>query len=132
VQFGLARGQRLADAGLQPVDRRAHLLAFLRRHRPQHLQPFGDGALLAEGRHAHGFERRLVGSGRDLGQQSRLKRFQVCHLFGHGVARLPLSVPFRDPVGRIGVLRVTRKNPRRPCQRGFPKYQFSKAWEGAG
>ena len=57
----LARGDRRGDALLQAVDRRALLLALVRRHRAERLEQRRDRAVLAERGDAHRLERGLVG-----------------------------------------------------------------------
>ena len=73
LEDGTARGESVADAVLEPVQRRAHDLAGFRRHGAERLQKLGDDALLAKSSDALGFERRLVGGGGDAGGDVRLE-----------------------------------------------------------
>ena len=76
LQDGAAGGDRLGDARLQAVQRRAHDLTGLGRHGAQRLQQFGDDALLAERGDALGLERRLVVGGGDAAGDLLLEDFQ--------------------------------------------------------
>ena len=100
--------ERLGDSGFQPVDCRPLHLPLFRRHRTKRLQELRNRALLAERGDAHRLDRRLVGSRCDLGHQGIFECFHFAH------------VP--DPLGEAG----SKKNPRQPCQRGFPKSEFRK------
>ena len=80
-----AIGERLADAVLEPVQRRAHDLALLRRHAAEALHQLGDAALLAERGDAFGFERRLVGGRGDRRGDLGFERGDL----GHSCGSLP-------------------------------------------
>ena len=69
--------QRLGDAGLEPVDRRALHLPLLGAHRAQRLQKLGDGALLAERADAHGFESSLIRGRGDGGRDALFENVQT-------------------------------------------------------
>ena len=74
------RRDRRADRLLEAVDQRALFLALLRRHPAQRRQQRRDRALLAQRRHPHGFERRLVGGHLDHAHQLAFE----CDNVGHG------------------------------------------------
>ena len=59
----LTRHDRRVHMILEPVDRRAFFLSLLRRHAAERLEQRRDRAALAERRHAHGLDRRLIGGG---------------------------------------------------------------------
>jgi hypothetical protein len=113
AQLRLAGGDRIGDAGLQPVDGRACRLALFRAHRTERLQPFRDRALLAERRHAHRLDRGLVAGRLDLGHQRGLECLQIAHLFGH-LSR---------------VLSANKEKPAPALPARVSQYQFSNAWE---
>ena len=83
-------------------------------HRAQRLQQFGDRALLAQRRDAHRLDRLLVGGRGDVGHQVE---FRECPCPYSIVSRST-----RSRAHRVG----PKKNPRQPCQRGFPKSEFRK------
>ena len=62
----LARIDRIGNFGLQRVDRRTKRLALLRRQLAELRHQFGNATLLADGRNAHGVERREIGRLGDL------------------------------------------------------------------
>ena len=92
----LAGGERGADAVLEAVDERALQLALVRRHGAERAQQRRHRAALAERRDAHGFQRRLVGRGGDVGQDLLFELLDV----GHGKPIIPLSSSAKadDPV----------------------------------
>ena len=83
LQLGLAGRQRLGDAVLQPVDRRALDLALLGGHCAQRLQQVRDGALLAESGDAYGLDGLLVGGSCDIGKQRALQDFEISSVGVH-------------------------------------------------
>jgi hypothetical protein len=123
LQLRLAGGQRFRDAILQAVDRRALELTLLGGHRAKRLQHLGNGALLAEGSKAHRLDGRLIGGRGDVGQKRLFQGFKISSVGVHGEA---LSVGRPTPYGRRHHVsyRRQKKNPRQPCQRGFPKSEF--------
>ena len=91
----LARGDRLRDAVLQPVDRRALLLALVRRHRAERLEQRRDRAALAERGDAHGFERGFV-AGLVDGAEQFCSSFAMSVMAQHSVMRgLVPRIPLR-------------------------------------
>ena len=100
-------------------------LPFFSAHRAKRLQHFGDRALLAECRHAHRLDRLFVAGCGDFGEKrfSRTSRFPAAA----STAKLFRS---RRPVTKLVsvspflVILSSKKNPRQPCQRGFPKSDF--------
>ena len=73
------RHERRIDAIFQPVDQRTFGLALLRRQRAKSFQQGRNGAVLAQRRHAHRFERCFVAGGGDFGEDVLLKRRGIGH-----------------------------------------------------
>ena len=110
LQLGLACGERLGDAVLQPVDRRALHLPLLRRSsRP---------ASSAARRPSPSCRARRRARPRSPAR----RRPRRCRPSGNfRVFPCSLIVPV---LGRMSLGVGSKKNPRQPCQRGFPKSEF--------
>ena len=82
LQLGLARLQRLADAGLEAVDGLPEGLALIGRQRAELRHQLGDAPLLAERGNAHALDGGQVARRADLGDQRALEGGDVgvlCH-----------------------------------------------------
>ena len=82
LEHGAARGEGIGDLVLHGIDDSALRLAVVGRHFAEPGQKGGDGALLAEGRDAHGLERGLIGGGGDGGENFLFQRRNI----GHGTS----------------------------------------------
>jgi hypothetical protein len=88
-----ARGERRRDFILEPVDQRPLHAALARRYRAKRLEQRGDRAVAAERGDTHGFQRRLVGRGRDVGLDLLLEASDVGHGFRLSRFVMPGLVP---------------------------------------
>ena len=79
TQFGLAGGNRRRHRITQAVELRPLQLALIRRQRTHGRQQGRHRALLAQGRHAHGFQRGFIGRAGNLRQDVGLKGGDVSH-----------------------------------------------------
>ena len=135
--------QRLAlgeDRALHPVaqavDEGAALATLVGRHRTQRLEELRDAALLAEGRHAQGFEARLVPGPLDLPEEVAFESVEIHHRCPYrsseccvrgcccaspGHAQAPRRIGAGTP-GEVRARKTRRRGACRaaPCQRVVP------------
>ena len=94
LQLGLAPLQRLADAGLEAIDRLSERLALLGRQSAEPGHQLGHAPLLAEGGNAHALDGGQIPRRADLGDQRALDGGDV----GCSLSSLSSRALARDPV----------------------------------
>ena len=117
LQFRLAGGQRLGDAVLQAVDGRALHLALLRRSSRRASSAVRRPSPSCRARRCAPL--RWPARRRRPRSRPEAVRFKGFH-GAHGHVRRPITSTF-----------AAKKNPRQPCQRGFPKSEvvvLGKRW----